>query len=852
MIARLIPVLFLCVGTALGQADYKRFFDEENVPQVKRLLQAGRYDLAERLCEAAFERKQPSSAWNVMYFTALSAQGLYEEAISAAIQLQATHPDDIPALMDAHDLLASYGRTEDAARCLDRINQVAVDQVVKDRTPLETVALGRAALVLGADPGEVLANYFDPIKRQKPKSKDDVPVGLVEAHAAAGRLALEKSDYKRAAEEFRGALEFSPNDPDLRHGLARAWMPSDSKKTEQALIRALSVNPLHLPSLLVRAEQAINGERYAEARELIDRCLSVNPIAPLAHALDAVLADLALHDLGAMGVAREKALLSWAENPEVDHTIGRVLSRNYRFEEGAAFQQRALAFDSTYLDATLQLAHDNLRLGREAEAWKLAAAVNEADPFDVLSYNLLLLEKEIAAFETLSSPDFTIRLPVEEAAIYGDRAMALLTESKEVLGEKYGLVLDQPVLVEFFPNQKDFAIRTFGNLGGQGILGACFGTVVTMNSPGGIAAGKNNWEATLWHEFCHVVTLTLTKNKMPRWLSEGISVYEETLRDPTWGQRMTGEWRSMILDKDGLTPIEVFSTAFTNPESGEALMFAYYQANLVVEYLIDTYGIDSFRAILTDLGAGVLINDAIAKHTDPLPLLEANFVQFAVNLAQDLAPEADWTLPGPEELNARNPLAVAAFLKKNPKNLWALKSHASYLLEQENWNEVLKYTDQLLAIFPEDTGSNNGYVLSARAWRALEKPDKEAEQLTALANRSGEAASAYLRLLDLKLDAENWPELAKNAHRAAAINPFNRHIHYCLGCSHQATGKTDEAIDSFEKLLRLGAANPSEIRFRLAQLTQPEDRARAKRYLLDSLADSPRYREAHALLLEFE
>jgi len=45
-------------------------------------------------------------------------------------------------------------------------------------------------------------------------------------------------------------------------------------------------------------------------------------------------------------------------------------------------------------------------------------------------------------------------------------------------------------------------------------------------------------ESTLWHELAHVVTLSATHNRMPRWLSEGISVYEERQRDPAWGMKM--------------------------------------------------------------------------------------------------------------------------------------------------------------------------------------------------------------------------------------------------------------------------------------------------------------------------
>jgi hypothetical protein len=133
----------------------------------------------------------------------------------------------------------------------------------------------------------------------------------------------------------------------------------------------------------------------------------------------------------------------------------------------------------------------------------------------------------MGGYVTKSFEDFTLKMPKRDWPIYGERALTLLRDAKTILTAKYGLELKRPVLVEFFGAQQDFAIRTFGALGGQGMLGVCFGTVVTMNSPGSLAHGRNNWESTLWHEFCHVITLTVTKNRMPRWLSEGISVYEE-------------------------------------------------------------------------------------------------------------------------------------------------------------------------------------------------------------------------------------------------------------------------------------------------------------------------------------
>ena len=60
-----------------------------------------------------------------------------------------------------------------------------------------------------------------------------------------------------------------------------------------------------------------------------------------------------------------------------------------------------------------------------------------------------------------------------------------------------------------------------------GALGACFGRVVTMDSPQARPPGEFQWEATLWHELAHVITLQMSNQRVPRWLTEGISVYEE-------------------------------------------------------------------------------------------------------------------------------------------------------------------------------------------------------------------------------------------------------------------------------------------------------------------------------------
>ena len=78
---------------------------------------------------------------------------------------------------------------------------------------------------------------------------------------------------------------------------------------------------------------------------------------------------------------------------------------------------------------------------------------------------------------------------------------------------------------------------------------------------------------------------------------------------------MTPIYREMLLD-DSLTPVTQLSSAFLNPPTPIHLQFAYYQSSLVIEFLIEKHGLDAVKQILSDLGDGLIINDAMARNID--------------------------------------------------------------------------------------------------------------------------------------------------------------------------------------------------------------------------------------------
>ncbi len=833
-------LLLLAFCSVLHGQDLERIFEEGNIGPLRQYLAAGEYEDVALICERIIQRGMKSPDWRVMRLQALMALGEDEKARDEAQLAVKTFPGNLELLMLQHENARRTGRKDIMEAVLKEVNAVAKAGSPKDRTAADWVALGRAALALGADAKKVISQYFQAAQKKDPKHEA--------AYLAEGHLALEKDDAARAAEVFRAGLKACGESADLRVGLALAYANGDGEKSLESLKRALEMNPNHAEALLNQAESLIRAEKFLDAAGLVQKVLDVCGNHPQAWALLAAISHLSAADKARFESSRANGLKRWDKNPEVDHTIGRVLSRAYRFAEGAGHQRQALEFDPGYMPARVALTQDLLRLGEEAEAWKLAAEIRSQDGYNVQAFNIGQLEKQMAGFTTKTFDDFILKMPKRDWPVYGEEALALLREAKSVLTAKYGLDLKRPVIVEFFGQQQDFAIRTFGSLGGQGLLGVCFGTVITMNSPGSLAHGRNNWQSTLWHEFCHVVTLSLTQNKMPRWLSEGISVHEESQRHPVWGMPMDAKFRRMILEDEAMKPISQLSSAFLNAESEDHLMFAYFQSAQVVGWLLERFGAGKFQAILKDLADGKRINDAIAGNTEPMEKLEPAFEKHLKAKAAAFGSQADWKKPGPEEVNPLDPASVADFAKAHPNNLWALHRQIEALSEAEEWPEVLSLAERLIALVPEDFSPEGGHQLKARVLRELKRDDEETAVLRQIAAHEPSAMPIFLRLIELDTKRQAWPEVRENAARALALNPFLRTPQQAMAESSEAMGNPPAAIAAWQRVLLLDPDGAAMTHYRLAGLLRETDAAKAKQHLLDCLALAPRFREGLAML----
>lgn len=811
--------------------------DAADVVEAQSLYRSGRYaeciDFTARVIAAG----APSENWPMFKIKSEMTVGRYCDAAKTLTAALARFPQSIQLRWLGRDVWRFNGDAPRAKQALAELGELA-RQAWRYREAANQVTLGRFFLSQGADPKKVLGDYFNQTKKDQPT--------YVEAFLASGELALEKHDYALAAESFEQAIKIDDGEPAAPFGLARAFAPSEPEKARAALAAALAINPNHAGSLLALADDHIDDERYDEAATLLDRVEQINAHHPLMWAYRAVLAHLAsLPDRESE--CRAAALKWWPTNPKVDYLIGAKLARKYRFAEAAEYQRRALALDADYQPAKIELAQDLLRLGDEEAGWPLANAVYEADAYQVVAHNLVTLEESLAKFRTIERNGFLVRMDEREAEIYGGEVLDLLGRARERLCQKYEITIDESVIVELFPQQQDFAIRTFGLPGGAGFLGVCFGRVITANSPVSQGEHPSNWQATLWHEFCHVVTLHKTHNKMPRWLSEGISVYEERQADATWGQTINPRYREMMLG-DKLTPVSQLSGAFLHARTPLDLQFAYYESSLVVEYLVEKHGLKTLNRVLADLGAGMPVNDSLARYTGSLAALDEGFAKYARQRAEQMAPEADWSKP--TLADDADMEALAAYVKEHPHNYAALGRLARRRMADHQWKAAREPLETMVRLYPEDNGPENPWSLLAKTYRETGDAESERKSLERLAALSDDDTASFGRLTELAADKEDWPAVLDYARRLLAVNPMLPAPHRKIARAAEETEERSAAIAAWQALLRLAPIDPAEIHYRLAALLhQTGDIKRAKRHALKALEEAPRYRAAQRELL---
>ena len=793
-----------------------------------RALNAGQFEEVERLLKSATD---PASI--ALRARAQIAQGHYQEAQTLLTPAASAQPDSDAAL--ELGLLELYlGKRADGIRRLRVLTGRLSPRSARDFFRLAQAASALATFQ-DAQAFKDANSYFRDANKLAPNDPD--------INAAWGELFLDKHNPADAMKSFQEALRVDDSHVGALIGAAEVNTGMNPPAARAALERALKINANSVPALLLQAELALDDRERDRARESIKKALAVNPNSLEARSLDAAIARLEDKTAEFDRLAQDVLKI----NPgygEVYRVAGDHLARNYRFDEAVTLVRRALTLDADNTRAYSDLGTHLLRTGDEPGARVALERAFKGDAFDQTTFNQLDLLDTIDKFVTITDGDIIMRLDPAEVGVMREYAMPLAKEALGTLQKLYDFKVTGPILIEMFPKHDQFAVRTIGLPGFIGALGACFGRVVTLDSPNAREPGEFHWGETLWHEVAHVIMLQMSKNRLPRWLSEGISVWEERRARPEWGREMDMSFAQAI-NEDKVLKLKVLNEGFSDPR---LISLSYYQASLVVDHIVDTYGEPKLRDLIRSYGEGLeteaAVKESLGVSLDQLQEgFDARLEKQYATLRKSLQTPKVESKPTPDDLKK--------LAETNPESFAVQMQLAVALHQAKDPKGAIQALERAAKLAPTATGDNNPNKMIAAIAGEMKDEPRQIQALDALLKVDAsdvESARQLAKLLDSVKDDRRSEEAYR---RVIGIDPFDRDAQTAYGRLALKRKDNDAAVRAFRAALARNPPDRAQAHVDLAEAyVSAGQAAEAKKEILAALEIAPSFEKAQDLLLK--
>jgi cellulose synthase operon protein C len=807
----------------------------------------------------------PSSAQNTDLQT-LVETGRYAEAEATAKKLLAKTPNDAIVRHQLGEVLAITGRYTEAIAEFER---AAKDTANKERLESE---LRRAELLeLTGHEDQAQSIYRSFIKYYNANDAEnafeltmiaralvhleryqdandmfraaiEADSNFLEAQLSAGELFTQKYAYADAATFLSDALKINPNSARAYLDIARNKRFEGSEEMNAALNRALTLNPNYVEALALKAALALEAGQYDAASAELDKALKINARSPEIHSLRAALLYLQDKDFQPEVTATLDVAPHYGQ---LYTTLAHYATITRRTEQATQFSRRAIELAPRLWDAHLSLGMSLLRLGQMETGREAVEKAFKGDPFNVWAKNTLDLLDSMQTFRETKRGAFVIKASEQESDVLGPYAASLLEEAAAKLTAKYRFIPKGPIIVEIFQNHEDFAVRALG-IPGLGALGVCFGPVIAQDSPSAREAGEFNWGSTLWHEFTHVITLQMTDYRIPRWFSEGLSVYEERRARPGWGD----DWNVLFVRSFGAGrwfKIADLDGAFQRPRSPQDLPIAYFEASQICEFIVERFGFDAILNMLALYRDKARTPDVLRQ---ALKMTEADFDrEFNAYIDAKVRPLQQALST---EANVAASLSKAEVLKQlETHDTFALRVRAAELFaaERDTTTATTHYT-RALELFPYVVSDGNPYEAFAKLLEQNGNAAQAADVLEKLMSKDENNLEALQTIARLRSSLGQRQQALDALLASFYISPFDYKLHTQAGELSVELKNYPQALAEFQAVLALQPPNIAEANYNVASAyhalgRQPE----ARRAVLRALEAAPRYEKAQELLL---
>jgi tetratricopeptide (TPR) repeat protein len=322
----------------------------------------------------------------------------------------------------------------------------------------------------------------------------------------------------------------------------------------------------------------------------------------------------------------------------------------------------------------------------------------------------------------------------------------------------------------------------------------------------------------------HVFTLEATNHLVPRWFSEGVSVFEEWSTGPLPGRHIPSHVLQAM--SEGLfLPVAELDEGFIRPVYENQVIVSYMQAGLICEFIAQSFGQQALRTMLTRFREG----DDTSAALEAALLIEPE--EFDRRFAEHIEAEFGGVL--------------------NSLPDWmAAQERAIELAGAEDWENARTAAEEAIELNPRYVEAGSAYLYLARARSELGDEDAARQTLGRYFELGGYAPDALLQLGRWLDEAEDTQSAIDVYEALVMVAPLDPVVHGELG-DLLLDSRPADALRSFQTLAAFNPHDQANLNFRLAQAYLGlEDTEMATEHLLYALEIAPRYREAQQLLLE--
>jgi tetratricopeptide (TPR) repeat protein len=214
------------------------------------------------------------------------------------------------------------------------------------------------------------------------------------------------------------------------------------------------------------------------------------------------------------------------------------------------------------------------------------------------------------------STHFLIRTPVEDAVLV-PYALEALESAYSALATDLGFAAEMPVRVEFYRSPSDLAVvssLSTAEVARTGTIALCKWARLMVTTPRALSYGYP-WLDSINHELVHYAVSTLTRDRAPVWLQEGIAKFLETRwREPAGG-RLAPSMEHLLgkaLRGGKLISFDAMHPSMAKLPSAEDASLAFAEVATAIGYLHAHGGMAALRFAIAAVADGMDARKAVA------------------------------------------------------------------------------------------------------------------------------------------------------------------------------------------------------------------------------------------------